>query len=134
MEINLTFWLIMALSASIIANFFAFWYIRRVLGRLLFISENISDLVSLITSYRKHLKSVYEMEQYYGDETIKYLLDHTRSLIELLESDYGDVYSMVEEIEIDPEAEEQQEESEYATPPQISEENVFYAGTRRSDN
>ena len=74
------------------------------------------------------------MDQYYGDETIKFLLDHTRSLINLLDNDYGDVYSMVEQIEIESEAEEQQEESEYATPPKISEENVFYAGTRRSNN
>ena len=125
MVIDFTLWLIIALCASLIANFFAFWYIRKVLGKLMFVGENLSDLVSLIDAYKAHLKAVYELEQYYGDEQIKFLISHTNSLIEMLE-DYEDVYSIVTpipEIEIQKDAETQ-----------INQENVFYAGTRRRDN
>ena len=44
MKIDFMFWAIMCLCMSVTANFVAFWYIRRVLARLLFINENLSDL------------------------------------------------------------------------------------------
>ena len=90
---NLTTWLIISLVVSVIVNILCFWYIRRVLYRLFFVSENIGDLVEILTTYEKHLKSVYELEAYYGDETINHLIQHTRSLVEMLE-DYKDVYEL----------------------------------------
>ena len=80
MTISLTFWLILALSASVIANFIGFYYIRVVLGRLYDVGENLSDLVELVSAYKTHLKGVHDMEMYYGDETLKFLMDHTQSL------------------------------------------------------
>ena len=133
MTINLTFWLILALSASVIANFVAFYYIRLLLGRLLYLGDNLSDLTEMITSYRNHLKSVYEMEMFYGDETLKYLIEHTRSLHNMLE-EYEDVYI----IAIPPESTEQiinnTKEIEQDAKTTITEQNVFYAGTRKGDN
>jgi hypothetical protein len=67
------------------------------------------------------------MEMFYGDETLKFLLDHTRSISVLLE-DYEDPEFFVEEFEEDA---PQQEELTDAETPQIQQENVFYAGTRR---
>ena len=134
MKIDLTFWLIMALSVSIAANFIAFYYIRRLLNRLLYVGENLSDLTQMVTSYRNHLKAVYEMEMFYGDETLKHLLDHTKSLYQVLE-EFEDAY----EIAIPPETEEQakqeiEEETTEDAPKKINQENVFYAGTRTSNN
>ena len=83
--------LIVVLLASIIGNYLAFWYLRKVLPRLFYTSQNLEDLPTLIVYYRQHLKSVYEMELYYGDETIKHLLSHTSSLEKILE-DFEDVY------------------------------------------
>ena len=133
MTINLTFWLILALSVSIIANFIAFYYNRVVLGRLMFLGDNLADLTEMITSYRNHIKSVYQMEMYYGDETLKFLIDHTRSLHEMLE-EYEDVY----QIAIPPENTDEQitneEETEDNAQTPIKEQDVFYAGTRTSNN
>jgi len=53
---------------------------------------------------------------------------HTRSLLEILQEEYSDVYSMTTPMEI-----EQQEEIEDAETLK-DEENVFYAGTRTSNN
>tara|TARA_R100001594_G_scaffold125413_1_gene162416 strand:- start:155 stop:559 length:405 start_codon:yes stop_codon:yes gene_type:complete len=130
MTIDFTIWLGIALLASITANIFAFWYIRRLLSKLWFVAENISDLVALITNYRIHLKTIFELEDYYGDEHIKFVLSHTTSLISVLE-EYEDIYSIVEESEEEIEEDENQQEEieEYAEKTQ-SEKNVFYAGTR----
>ena len=131
MTINFTVWLGIVLVASIMANIFMFWYIRRLLSKLWFIAENLGDLVDLLTNYRIHLKTLFELEQYYGDENIKFVLSHTKSLLEILE-EYEDIYSIVEERE---EIEEQQQkEIEQDAEETIQEENVFYAGARRRDS
>ena len=132
MTFNMTFWLILCLIASITANIFLVWYLRVLLSKLLFVGENIGDLVDLLTNYKKHLKTVYGMEMYYGDETLKFLMSHTNSLLEILE-DYSDVYSIVEFQEDEEEELIQEEKEEYAEET-ISQENVFYAGTRTSNN
>ena len=128
MTINFTVWLMIALVASVTANFFAFWYIRRVLGKLMFVGENLGDLVDLLNTYREHLKGIYELEQYYGDEDIKLVMSHTTSLIDILESEYSDAYLITEPIE------ETQEEITEDAETKINQENVFYAGARTSDN
>ena len=124
-----------ALAISFGLNALSFWYNRTLLSRLAFISNNIDDLIEMITSYRKHLKSVFEMEMFYGDETLKFLLTHTKSLKELLE-DYEDVLYITEPIEeIESEYEEsQQEENNDGQKIKGTEENVFYAGSRRRDS
>jgi len=134
MTINLTFWLVLALLASVTANILAFWYARVLLTKLMFVGENLSDLVDLITNYRNHLKTIYGMEMYYGDETMKFLMEHTNSLLLVLEQ-YDDVYSIVGPLD---EPEENTEEliieETIDAETTINQENVFYAGTRTSNN
>jgi hypothetical protein len=135
MTINLTFWLILALLTSIAANILAFWYVRILLTKLMFVGENLGDLVDVIANYENHLKTIHGMEMYYGDETLKFLMEHTNSLLIVLE-EYGDVYSIAEpitETEEEDATETTIEETTNAETP-ITQENVFYAGTRRSDN
>ena len=122
--------LIIVLLVSVTANYLAFWYMRRVLPGFIYTSQNLQDLTALVANYRKHLKNVYEMEMYYGDETISHLMSHTTSLLEILE-DYEDVYSIVTPLEdIEEEIEGELPDGET----QINEENVFYAGSRRRNS
>ena len=125
--------LITVLVGSLIFNGVMFWYLRKLTQRLAFIYENIGDVSDIITNYRVHLKSVYSMEMFYGDETLQYLMDHTRSISALLE-DFEDEEFFLEEFEsMEEEAPEEQEEQINAQT-QIQEENVFYAGSRRRDS
>ena len=139
---NIAIWLGITLLFSLIANAFAFWYIRKIVGKFTFISENLADLVAIVNNYKKHLKQVYKMEMFYGDETLEYLMSHTDSLIVILE-DYSDVYTIA--IPVEPEeagdntidrpedpTEEETEEKEILQ--NVSEENVFYAGSRRRNS
>ena len=121
------------LAVSLIFNGLMYWYSRQLTQKLSFIYDNIGDVSELITNYRVHLKSVYSMEMFYGDETLKFLLDHTRSISLLLE-DYEDPKFFVEEFIDNDEDATQQEELSNAETPQIQQENVFYAGSRRRDS
>ena len=130
MKIDLTFWLILSLTTSVTINFVAFYYARGLLNRLMFVGDNLSDLTQMITSYRNHLKAVYSMEMFYGDETLQHLIDHTKSLYTILE-EFEDAY----EIAIPSEnSEEEQEEEIKDAETTIDQENVFYAGTRTGNN
>ena len=72
------------------------------------------------------------MEMFYGDETLQYLMDHTRSIFALLE-DFEDKEFFLEEFEsVEEDVPQQEEESNAET--QIQQENVFYAGSRRRDS
>ena len=123
--------LITVLVGSLIFNGVMFWYLRQLTQRLTFIYDNIGDVSDIIANYRVHLKSVYSMEMFYGDETLQYLMDHTRSISTLLE-DFEDQEFFLEEFESVEEDVPSQEENNNA-PTQVQEENVFYAGSRRRD-
>jgi len=116
------------LAVSLIFNGLMYWYSRQLTQKLSFIYDNIGDVSEIITNYRVHLKSVYSMEMFYGDETLKFLMDHTRSISDILQ-EYEDPEFFVEEFE--EEDEPQQEELTDGETTQIQQENVFYAGTRR---
>lgn len=124
--------LITVLIASLIFNGVMFWYLQKLTQRLTFIYQNIGEVSEIITNYRAHLKSVYSMEMFYGDETLQYLMDHTRSISTLLE-DFEDQEFFLEEFESVEEDVLSQEENNNA-PTQVQEENVFYAGSRRRDS
>ena len=125
--------LITVLVGSLIFNGVMFWYLRKLTQRLSFIYQNIGEVSEIIANYRVHLKQVYSMEMFYGDETLQYLMDHTRSISTLLE-DFEDQEFFLEEFESVEEDVSQQQEEELNAQTQIQEENVFYAGTRRRDS
>jgi len=127
MEISILLGALLALSAgmNVVLVRLASWQAKD----LTIISDNIGDLVEIIENYRKHLKKVYELDAFYGDETLQFLLRHTTAVHELLEEQYGDVTSITEPIEYeigeDEDAEEESTEKE---------KHVFYAGARRRDS
>ena len=138
MNLEIIISLSLALVGSLVIIGFLVWYARNLLSRLLFVSENIGDLVDMVETYSGNLKDVYALEQFYGDDALKQLIAHTNSLLEMLES-YEDIYSLSIPIEEDAliEQEIEQEDEKTAQAQQEKEqygENVFYAGTRTSDN
>jgi len=96
---------------------------------LAIVSDNIGDLVEIVENYRTHLKKVYELDAFYGDETLQALMTHTNAVRTLLEEQYGEVISITDPIEYETQEEENAEE-------EISEKekHVLYAGTRRRDS
>ena len=87
--------LIILLACSIFANIVFFLYTRNILAKLLFVSENFGDLMEMINRFVDHVSSVNEMEIFYGDETLGFLLQHSQDLAEQFEI-FEDIISLTE--------------------------------------
>ena len=74
-----------------------------------------------------------ENSKLYGDENIKFLFDHTRSLIEIIEEEYSDVTSLTEPLQVET-AEFEDTEKNLNEEIKPYGENVFYAGSRERNN
>ena len=93
---------------SILLNCFLIWYIREILTKLLFVSENQQDLSNALVSFSSHLNTIYELETFYGDETLAALIEHMKSVVDAVE-EYESIYTLTEEEE---EADATEEEEE----------------------
>ncbi len=123
--------LTIVLLISLGSNLVAFYYIRDLLGRLGWLTQNLTNLSELIDGFKSHIKGVYELEKFYGDNDIKLLTQHTSDLIEVLE-DYLEVGLDSELIE-----EEQltkDNTNDTAKEKEENQENVFYSDTRGRDS
>ena len=129
MTVNIA--LIIALIASVGINIFAFWYIRDILGRLTWISQNIDDIAEVVKVYKEHLRAVFRLEQFYGDQEMKGLIEHTRATIEMLE----DYQTAVLELEpVDVEEPNQEENINDEETEEGIQKDVLYAGARRRNS
>jgi len=138
-DLGLVLVVCLALVSSVLLNFLLIWFLRGLTIRLVLVSENMSDLVDHLAKYGSNLKSIYDMELYYGDETIKGLVHHTQMVLEVL-SDFEEIYALTdnEEEEEPGEEEEGKEENldednreppEKDSPsPQIQRKAIFYPG------
>ena len=88
-----------SVAVSIILNIGLFVYTRAVVVRLLSIAAELWDLQQMIDSFAEHLNQVYELEMFYGDQTLESLLNHAISFNEQLET-FEHIYTLTEE-EID---------------------------------
>ena len=91
------------IGVSMILNVGVFVYARAVVRRLIGISEELWDLQKMADSLTNHLQSVYELETFYGDETLQGLLQHASSFNEQMET-FEHIYTLVEEEVDDSEA------------------------------
>ena len=116
--------------ASIVTNVLvlrlAIWQSRELAD----ISDGLGDLVEIIENYRNHLRDVYQLDSFYGDETLEGLMTHTNAVRALLEEQYGNVINITDPIEYQIEEVEENGEEESTE----KEKHVFYAGSRRRDN
>ena len=128
MEINVVIGVALAISAAL--NFvllrLAIWQSRDLAD----ISDNLGDLVEILGNYGDHLKRVYSLDSFYGDETLEFLMEHTRAVRAILEEQYGSTTSITDPIEYEIEEEEDYGEEEIPE----KEKHVFYAGARRRDS
>jgi len=75
------FWLFV-LSCCI--NLVALFYVRWLIKTIAVINEDVESLTEMVTDFAAHTKSVYELEMFYGDETLESLMRHATQLSEKL--------------------------------------------------
>ena len=86
--------ILLAISTlSILLNIFMIIYTRKAITELLSISEELGDIQEMVSVFANHIKSVYEMEMFYGDETLGGLMEHAISFNEQLET-FEYIYSL----------------------------------------
>ena len=73
------------LSISVIINIIMVLYVRWVLNNYKEVVLGLENIGNLIAEYVIHLKSVYELEMFYGDDTLSSLLEHGKQIVEKLE-------------------------------------------------
>ena len=98
-------------SISGLLNIFLVWYVRNLLSQLYFVANNLSGLVDETISFRGHLSSVYELETFYGDETLAGLLVHVGQYSETL-SDFEEIYILADEEDLKENDDDEEYESE----------------------
>tara|TARA_Y100000593_G_C4310586_1_gene338156 strand:+ start:1285 stop:1572 length:288 start_codon:yes stop_codon:yes gene_type:complete len=59
--------------ASIALNFY-------VVKKLLYFNENLDLVIVSTDEFTRHLEKIYEMQTFYGDETLSALLEHSKQL------------------------------------------------------
>ena len=111
LEVILSAFLILSVTFNVIVLIYA----RAAVIRLLSFSDELGDLQVMINSFANHVKSVYELEMFYGDATLRHLMDHAISFNEQLET-FEYIYSLSELPQIDTQEDEEIDEEENTTP------------------
>ena len=88
--------LIISLVVSVAINVLLFWYIRKMLTKLLYVSDSIGSLLVSARDFSSHLDGLHAMEMYYGDETLGSLIKHSKQVIEDIK-EFEDIYELTNE-------------------------------------
>ena len=87
------------LILSVGLNVFFIFYLRWLLKNLTFLSDNVQNLLETVETFSNHLSAVYELETFYGDETLQNLLSHARQVADEIKI-YREVYTLTNNEEI----------------------------------
>ena len=97
--------------ASVSINVLLFWYIRRLIDRSSLVLEATNEVFDSLDDFSAHMEHIYELPLFYGDETLKALLQHSREMVqEMKEYKEGFIFDEEEEEFFDEDAEEDSEE------------------------
>ena len=80
--IVVSLFLILSVSLNVVLVF----YSRNIVRRLKIIADEIGDLRDASSVFATHVKRVYELEMFYGDQTLQALMDHARSFREYMDT------------------------------------------------
>jgi hypothetical protein len=92
LEMVLSLLLVLSLGINVVL----FIYSRNVTARLTMIADEIEDLRQAATSFASHVRSVYELEMFYGDQTLQALMDHAVAFRDYME-EFDYVYLLDEQ-------------------------------------
>ena len=73
--------LVLSVLANVVFVLYSRWLIKILKAK----EDDVNELADKIAEYVGHVKSIHEMEMFYGDQTLKNLIDHGTSLIKKIE-------------------------------------------------
>mgnify|MGYP004465661313 FL=1 len=60
----------------------AVWYVRGLLRVMYQMTVDVQQMEDKMVEFSKHLDNVYEMEMFYGDETLGQLIRHSKEVVD----------------------------------------------------
>tara|TARA_R100000315_G_C5192006_1_gene112054 strand:- start:422 stop:823 length:402 start_codon:yes stop_codon:yes gene_type:complete len=95
------------LYLSVLLNIGLVWYVFQLTSYVKEFQDDLVDMFTSIVKLENHMAQVYELETFYGDETLHDLLDHMSTAADLI-NEYNEKYNF----SLDDEEEEFFEEEE----------------------
>jgi hypothetical protein len=71
---------------SVTINVVLVWYIRLAIREIIPLHERADDLAGTLGEFCDHVEGVYELPVFYGDATIKGLLQHSKDIVNEVEA------------------------------------------------
>ena len=101
------------LYLSVIINIFLVWYIIKALDSSEETRSDMEQVLESIEEFLEHLEDIYGLETFYGDQSLKDLIDHSREII----NNFVDFQEKYYDIEVNQEEDDGNQE-ETPQPPQ----------------
>lgn len=99
------------LYLSILLNAGLIWFVRNLINELSDINEDMEELLNTTASLQNHIEKIYELEMFYGDQTLEELIQHTKNVVTEIEF-YKEKYSSdLEDEELYDDSPEESEEA-----------------------
>tara|TARA_X000001388_G_scaffold30427_1_gene21633 strand:- start:134 stop:457 length:324 start_codon:yes stop_codon:yes gene_type:complete len=74
------------ITLLLLLNVYCFTYIRWLLRELTLNKQHSDDIWEMVGQYTAHVKSIHNLEMFYGDETLKSLIVHGDELMGKIEN------------------------------------------------
>ena len=65
---------------SVVLNVFFVWYVIKLLRRFLSFQDELDEFSLKLEEYHGHIDIIYNLERFYGDDTLKNLLVHSKGI------------------------------------------------------
>tara|TARA_R110002012_G_scaffold112037_1_gene257411 strand:- start:720 stop:1094 length:375 start_codon:yes stop_codon:yes gene_type:complete len=88
------------LYLSILINIGTIWFIFSLIRQVNEANDDLENMLSTFFNLEEHIKTLYSMEMFYGDETLKSLIEHTRQVVDEIDF-YRKKYSLEEDGDIE---------------------------------
>ena len=73
------------LFISVVLNIIFVLYCRWLIKSYRILTEDVESIQEMLSAFIAHLGSIYELEMFYGDQTLSSLMEHGKKLKEALE-------------------------------------------------
>tara|TARA_R100000995_G_C3454644_1_gene109918 strand:+ start:356 stop:655 length:300 start_codon:yes stop_codon:yes gene_type:complete len=79
----MSIFLIITFILSLVLNVLLIWYVRKVqVDYILYLRDNLEEFAFMHNQFAEHIEEIYNMEMYYGDQSLSKLLEHSKFVSE----------------------------------------------------
>ena len=78
----------LSIIVVLLAAFTAFlvWFTYNLTRQIRYYDDELREIVEIVKNFSEHLDSVHEMEMFYGDETLRGLMRHSKEIVNTFSS------------------------------------------------